>query len=261
MNNSVQALAARKSVDEQGARNTEYGQANTAAAKFGKHQQSHDTNDVVCHGHADGAGKSTAYVVVAEAIEEERSCAQQHQYNVVPGQRIDLDVLLAGGIGQKSQYDNAAHKGSETDLNGRSCGQGGVDAVGREYRHKGVDNPLLPTFPNARVRLTVVLTHDSFDVLHSADVHVGSSGLILLRLVRSAVEALYMRLLVVRLFLDVLVHNFVREQPFGFLFLPLRHYIPPCESRGALAVGAADERSIDLPENQAVGTSIPCSEK
>ena len=168
----VKTLAAGKGVNQQRARHAEYGQAHAAAAELRQHQQADNSDDVVRHGHAYGAGELHAERIIGEAVVEERSRAQDHEHNVVPGQGVYLDVLLAGRIGEEAEHDYAAHKRRQPYLYGGPGGQRGNNAVEGERGHNDVNDYLLPALPDARVRLTVVLAHDGLDVLHGADVRV-----------------------------------------------------------------------------------------
>ena len=255
VDDGVEALAARKGVYEQRARHEEYGQAHAAAAELREHEHTDYADDVVGHRHADGAREHAAQVVVGEAVVEERRRAQDHEHDVVPRQGVDLDVLLAGRVGQEAEDHDAAHEGGEAYLDGGPGGKRGVDAVGREERHEDIDDELGSALPDARVRLAVVLAHDGLDVLHRA--HVG--GLVLLRLEGRPVKAFDVRMLVVRLLADVGVDYPAVEQAVCFLFL-LRHCIPPLRKPRRPGWAPRTDASSKV-RAQAVGTVKPCSSK
>ena len=218
MYDGVEVLAAREGVYEQRAGDAEYGQAHAAAAELDERQDTDDADDDVERGHLYRAGEDLAQAVVHDGVVEERAGADEHEHDVVPGQGVDLDVLLAGGVGEVAEDYHAAHEDGQAHFLAGAGPQRGVDAVGGEQGHEYVDGYLGLAVPEARVRLAVVLAHYGLDVLHGADVDVVERALLLLRVEGRAVEVLDVGLLVVRLYRALRVGHVVAQHPL-FLFM------------------------------------------
>ena len=95
---------------------------------------------------------------------EERPRARDHQDDVVPRNMVDLVPLLANGVDDESDDDDAGEEARQTSLGLLGRHERHHEAVDGEQHHDGGHDDFRDTLPNTRVRLLVVLAHDLIDI-------------------------------------------------------------------------------------------------
>ena len=148
-------------VHDQHARHAQNGQTHAAAAQLHQDQDTHHADDDVDR--LDTGGQAHQRHGVQREVEE-AGRAHHHQHDIVPGQVVDPDVVLAGGVGQEADDNDAAHEHGEPDLGHGLGKQGHADAEQTERGHEDADDQLGRALPQAGGGFTVIFTHDRVQI-------------------------------------------------------------------------------------------------
>ena len=144
-------------VHDQCTRHAQDRHAHAAAAQLHQDQDADNADDHMDR--LDTGGQADQRHGVQREVEE-AGRAHHHQHQIVPGQVVHPDVVLAGGVGQETDDDDAAHEHGEPDLGHGLGKQGHADAEQAERRHEDADDQLGRTLPQAGSGFAVIFAHD-----------------------------------------------------------------------------------------------------
>ena len=137
------------------------GQTHTAAADLCQRQNAHNADDDLI------PRKLASLLDDIHGVEGEiqkRAAAGDHHDQIIPGNVIDLMMLLVGRKHQKTQKYDPCHERGQPQLLQPAGEQGHIDAEERKEHRQTVDDDLGNALPHARVRLAVELAHNLIKV-------------------------------------------------------------------------------------------------
>ena len=157
-----------KCIDQQDTNHAQDRNSDTSAAELhiGKDRHHRHYNHLRVTG--DTGGKLDDGVGVQCTVKEgNRSDNQNH--NIIPGDIVGANMLLADGIVQIPQNENQSEEEVQLLLRHHGAEERDPDTVDRECRAEIAYNLTGYPFPDSDIRLAVILLHHLFDILCGAD--------------------------------------------------------------------------------------------